>query len=133
MQKITSEPKVKRVEGKQHSTRFDLIPPNTNYTVRVSGVTRSRHHGEEATRHCSMPPTIPDKDKLARFSWRKVEEQGRWLFRLLLPRVTERNGPICCYRYHTVSVMTYHLKEKRDQLKNENRMEHVSQHFNKYM
>lgn len=116
MHKITSEPKVKRVEGKQHSTRFDLIPPNTNYTVRVSGVTRSRHQGEEAARRCSMPPTIPDKDKLARFSWRKVEEQGRWFFRLLLPRVTERNGPICCYRYRTFSVMTNHIREKRDHI-----------------
>lgn len=106
MQKMYSEPKVKRVEGKQHSTRFDLVPPNTNYTVKVSGVTRSRHQGVEATCHCSMPPTIPDKDKLARFSWRKLEEQGRWLFKLLLPRVTERNGPICCYRYRVIFAVT---------------------------
>ncbi|XP_069693184.1 tyrosine-protein phosphatase 69D isoform X2 [Periplaneta americana] len=104
MQRITSDPKVKRVPGKLHSTRFDLIPPNTNYTVRVSGVTRSRHQGEEATRHCRMPPTIPDKDKLARFNWGKVEEQGRWLFKLALPRVTERNGPICCYRIFVVKL-----------------------------
>ncbi|PNF23076.1 Tyrosine-protein phosphatase 69D [Cryptotermes secundus] len=104
MQKIYSEPKVKRVEGKQHSTRFDLVPPNTNYTVKVSGVTRSRHQGEEATCHCTMPPTVPDKDKLARFSWRKLEEQGHWLFKLLLPRVTERNGPICCYRVFLVKL-----------------------------
>jgi len=102
IQKISSELNIKRVEGKQHSTRFDLIPPNTNYTVKVSGVTRSRHRGQEATYHCSMPPTIPDKDKLSHFSWRKVEEQGRWLFKLLLPRVTERNGPICCYRVFLV-------------------------------
>lgn len=102
IQKIATDPNIKRVEGKQHSTRFDVIPPNTNYTVKVSGVTRSRHRGKEATYHCSMPPTIPDKDKLSHFSWRKVEEQGRWLFKLLLPRVTERNGPICCYRYCSI-------------------------------
>jgi len=100
IQKISSEQNIKRVEGKQQSTRFDLIAPNTNYTVKVSGVTRSRHRGKEATYHCSMPPTIPDKDKLSHFNWRKVEEQGRWLFKLKLQRVTERNGPICCYRYY---------------------------------
>ncbi|PSN55870.1 Tyrosine-protein phosphatase 69D [Blattella germanica] len=104
IENITAVPIIKRVEGKTHNARFDGIPPNTNYTVHVSGVTRSRHKGEETMRHCRMPPTIPDRDKLARFNWGKVEEQGRWLFKLILPRITERNGPICCYRVFLVKL-----------------------------
>ena len=98
MENVTARPKVKRVKGKSHFTRFDVIPPNTNYTVRVSGVTRGKIPGDETVRHCSMPPTVPDKGKLTHFNWGKVEEQGRWLFKLMLPRITERNGAICCYR-----------------------------------
>ncbi|KAJ9581021.1 hypothetical protein L9F63_023808, partial [Diploptera punctata] len=104
VQNVTEIPQVKRVKAKSHSTRFDIIPANTNYTVRVSGVTRGKIPGDEKIRHCRTPPTIPDKSKLAHFFWSKVEEQGRWLFKLLLPRITERNGPICCYRVFLVKL-----------------------------
>lgn len=90
--------KVKVDEQKAHIARFENIPPNTNYSVKVSAVTRIRTVGMAASAHCTMPPTIPDKDKLTGFIWGKVEEQGRWLFKLSLPRISERNGPICCYR-----------------------------------
>lgn len=73
------------------------------YSVRVGGVTRSRGGGTETTRHCTMPATVPDREKLMRFNWGKVEEHGRWLLKLFMPRVSERNGPICCYRYVGVS------------------------------
>ena len=45
---------------------------------------------------------LPDKQKLAQLNWTKIEEQGRWLFQLHIPRVSERNGPICCYRIYLV-------------------------------
>lgn len=101
---MTWGPKVKTIDANMHSARFDVVPPNTNYTVSVSGVTRSRGGGGEATRHCMTPPTIPDKEKLSRINWGKVEEHGRWMFKLYLPRITERNGPICCYRVFVVKL-----------------------------
>lgn len=45
-----------------------------------------------------MPPSMPDKDSLNLRTWRKIENEGRQLFKLYLPRISERNGPICCYR-----------------------------------
>lgn len=101
---MTWGPKVKSIDANMHSARFDVVPPNTNYTVSVSGVTRSRGGGAEATRHCMTPPTIPDREKLNRINWGKIEEHGRWMFKLYLPRITERNGPICCYRVFVVKL-----------------------------
>lgn len=37
-------------------------------------------------------------------TWRKIENQGKQLFQLYLPRITERNGPICCYRVYLVKL-----------------------------
>lgn len=84
------------------STRFYNVSANTNYTVRISGVNRLRKNGQSVTLNCTMPPTTPDKQKLARFHWKKMEEQGKWMFKLFMPRVSERNGPICCYRIYLV-------------------------------
>lgn len=72
-------------------------------------MTRSRGGGIEAVKHCTMPATVPDKEKLMRFNWGKVEERGRWLVKLYMPRVSERNGPICCYRYLNIVFNLYLL------------------------
>ncbi|KAF4532910.1 hypothetical protein B566_EDAN001514 [Ephemera danica] len=98
IEEMTWGPKVKNANKDSESARFDVIPPNTNYTVKVSGVTKSRQNGQESIVHCNMPPTVPDKEKMSRFNWGKVEEQGRWMFKLYMPRISERNGQICCYR-----------------------------------
>ncbi|KAG8231041.1 hypothetical protein J437_LFUL010920, partial [Ladona fulva] len=98
MEKKSWRHEPKYIDEKDRSARFDMIPANTNYSIKVSGVTRSRSTGPEMKVKCGMPPTIPDKDKLNRFSWVKMEVEGKWLFKLFLPRVSERNGPICCYR-----------------------------------
>lgn len=37
-------------------------------------------------------------------TWRKIENQGRQLFKLYLPRISERNGPICCYRVYLIKL-----------------------------
>ncbi|XP_043249228.1 tyrosine-protein phosphatase 69D-like isoform X1 [Colletes gigas] len=89
---------------KRNSTHFNQIPPNTNYTVRVHGVTRSRTPGKDAVGNCTTPVTIPDRDSLNMRTWRKIENQGKQLFKLYLPRITERNGPICCYRVYLVKL-----------------------------
>ncbi|XP_026827836.1 tyrosine-protein phosphatase 69D isoform X1 [Ooceraea biroi] len=89
---------------KRNSTRYNQIPPNTNYTIRVHGVTRSRTPGKDAVGNCTAPVTVPDRDSMNMRSWRKIENQGKHLFKLYLPRISERNGPICCYRIYLVKL-----------------------------
>ncbi|KYN14909.1 Tyrosine-protein phosphatase 69D, partial [Trachymyrmex cornetzi] len=88
----------------RNSTHYNKIPPNTNYTVRVHGVTRSRTPGKDAIGNCTTPVTVPGRDNMNMRSWRKIENQGRQLFKLYLPRISERNGPICCYRVYLVKL-----------------------------
>ncbi|XP_043676393.1 tyrosine-protein phosphatase 69D-like [Vespula pensylvanica] len=94
---------VKSISNK-NSVRYGQIPANTNYTVHVHGVTRSRSPGKDATGNCTTPVTIPDRDSLNMRTWRKIENEGRQLFKLYLPRISERNGPICCYRVFLVKL-----------------------------
>lgn len=104
-EKTSIRPMVKSVDkNSSRVARFDLLPANTNYSVRVSGVTRFRGMGKDAEAVCTMPPTIPDKEKLNRVTWRTVEDQGTWLLKLNIPRVSERNGPICCYRVFVIKL-----------------------------
>ncbi|XP_043501745.1 tyrosine-protein phosphatase 69D-like [Polistes fuscatus] len=86
----------------KNNFRYGQIPSNTNYTVYVHGVTRSRSPGKDSIGNCTTPVTIPDRDSLNMRTWRKIENQGRQLFKLYLPRISERNGPICCYRIFLV-------------------------------
>ncbi|XP_072401913.1 tyrosine-protein phosphatase 69D isoform X2 [Diabrotica undecimpunctata] len=102
LENITWGPKSTSIGEMTLNTRFYNVSANTNYTVRISGVTRLRKNGQLVTLNCTMPPTLPDKQKLARLHWKKMEEQGKWMFKLFVPRVSERNGPICCYRIYLV-------------------------------
>ncbi|KAL0106185.1 hypothetical protein PUN28_016122 [Cardiocondyla obscurior] len=88
----------------KNTTHYTKLPPNTNYTVRVHGVTRSRTLGKDAIGNCTTPVAVPDRDNMNMRSWRKIESQGRQLFKLFLPRISERNGPICCYRVYLVKL-----------------------------
>ena len=72
--------------------------------VRVWCVTKLRSPGDNAIGNCTMPVTVPEKEALNMRSWRKIENQGRQLFKLYLPRISERNGPICCYRIFMVKL-----------------------------
>lgn len=94
-------PKITSVSNTTLNTTV-TVAPNTNYTVRVSGVTRLKKNGDTAEAYCTMPPTIPDKQKLSKFNWSKVEDKDRYMFKLFMPRISERNGPICCYRVYLV-------------------------------
>lgn len=95
-------PKVTSVSENTLNARFYNVSANTNYTVRLSAVTRTKRNGDSVEMRCTMPVTIPDKQKLSRFTWKKMEEEKRWMFKLLMPRISERNGPICCYRIYLV-------------------------------
>lgn len=97
----TYGPKVKNVEFER--AEYDNVPPNTNYTLRVSGVTRSKKPGDFTSAVCTMPPTVPDA--VNGFFWGKVEtEVGDWVFKLFLGHVSQRNGPICGYRIYLVKM-----------------------------
>lgn len=87
----------KTYHDKDHKDLIEGVPPNTNYTVKVRGVTRPLSNGEKAVGRCLMPPAVPDRDEIS-YSWTKIESEGRRFFKISLPRVTERNGSICCYR-----------------------------------
>jgi protein-tyrosine phosphatase len=102
LEHTTWGPKLKSVSENTFNTRFNNVSANTNYTVKISGVTRTKKNGETVDLHCTMPSMLPDKQKLSQLYWMKMEEQGKWLFKLLIPRVSERNGPICCYRIYLV-------------------------------
>ncbi|XP_044257494.1 tyrosine-protein phosphatase 69D isoform X1 [Tribolium madens] len=102
LEHTTWGPKLKSVRENTFNTRFNNVSANTNYTVKISGVTRTKKNGEAVELHCTMPSMLPDKQKLSQLYWLKMEEQGKWLFKLLVPRVSERNGPICCYRIYLV-------------------------------
>ncbi|XP_048526758.1 tyrosine-protein phosphatase 69D isoform X2 [Dendroctonus ponderosae] len=100
---VTWGPKAASIREINLSTRFYNVSANTNYTVQISGVTRLRKNGLSKTLSCQMPPTLPDKQKLSRIRWKKIEEQqDKWMFKLFMPRISERNGPICCYRIYLV-------------------------------
>lgn len=102
LENTTWGPKTTSVSENNLSTRFYNVSVNTNYTVRISAVTRTKKNGDYIESHCYMPPTVPDKQRLSKFEWRKMEEEGKFMFKLLMPRVSERNGPICCYRIYLV-------------------------------
>ncbi|XP_045539804.1 tyrosine-protein phosphatase 69D isoform X1 [Papilio machaon] len=84
------------------TARFDDLPPNTNYTVRLSAVTRTQRRGEEETKHCTTPPVPPAPPRLR---WFKIIENEKYKLKLNLPRLSERTGPICCYRIFMVKLL----------------------------
>lgn len=51
-----------------------------------------------------MPATVPDREDMNSRVWYKIENQGRQLLKLYTPRISERNGPICCYRIFVVKL-----------------------------
>lgn len=70
----------------------------------MSCQTRQRFYGDEAVANCTMPVTVPDRDSLNARSWRKIDNLDKQLFKVYMPRMSERNGPICCYRVFVVKL-----------------------------
>uniref|UniRef100_A0A182N519 protein-tyrosine-phosphatase n=1 Tax=Anopheles dirus TaxID=7168 RepID=A0A182N519_9DIPT len=100
-------PKIKNILPHMFSTEYDNVPPNTNYTVNVTALTRTKRPGVVASATCTMPATTPDN--LGRMIWGKLRtEQDDWIFKLFLPRLSERNGPICCYKVYLTRIHIHH-------------------------
>lgn len=96
----TYGPKVKSVDEKLQKAEYENVPLNTNYTIHVSGVTRSKRPGDFASAICKMPKTTPE---IGPILWGKVKtETDHWIMKLFLPRISERLGPICGYRIYLV-------------------------------
>ncbi|KAG6443605.1 hypothetical protein O3G_MSEX002936 [Manduca sexta] len=82
------------------SVRFNDLQPNTKYTVHLSAMTRTRRRGQKETKYCTTAYAPPDHPPRPR--WRKILEDDKYLFKMYLPRISERNGPLCCYRVYMV-------------------------------
>ncbi|KAM7358825.1 protein tyrosine phosphatase 69D isoform 2-T3 [Cochliomyia hominivorax] len=94
-------PKVRRIDEPNHHTTYDGVVPNTNYTVTVSAITRHRKTGESAVGKCTMPVSTPES--ISRVMWTKVRiNREKCVLKAFIPRVSERNGPICCYRLYLI-------------------------------
>jgi protein-tyrosine phosphatase len=113
----TYGPKVKNIDQTQETKAvYENVPANTNYTVSVAAVTRSRKPGEKAIAICTMPPTIPDQIGKTIFGKYQAENFD-WIFKLFLPRVSERNGKICCYRIYLVKLSNnFNMEQSPDDL-----------------
>lgn len=108
----TYGPKARNIDRMQETkTIYENVPPNTNFTVSVAAVTRSKKPGEKATATCTMPPTIPEQVGKTVFGKYQTEDYN-WIFKLYLPRVSERNGKICCYRIYLMRVGSQFNREK---------------------
>lgn len=97
----TYGPKTKVVDAKSQQTQYDKVPLNTNYTVKVFAKTRSKQQGIAAIATCSTPRSIPS-NITSTIKWRNWKLDGTDLFKITLPDLNERNGPICGYRIYLV-------------------------------
>ncbi|KAJ8707445.1 hypothetical protein PYW08_010697 [Mythimna loreyi] len=104
LKNVTWGPLSKFMTNDSTTTRINDLPPNTLFTIRLSAMTRTRRRGEENVTSCrtdSAPPDSPPRPR-----WRKILENSTYLFKMYLPRISERNGPICCYRVYMVRLPT---------------------------
>ena len=53
-----------------------------------------------------MPVTVPDRESLNSRVWYKIvnPSDNRQLIKIYTPRISEKNGPICCYRIFVVKL-----------------------------
>ncbi|XP_045597074.1 tyrosine-protein phosphatase 69D isoform X2 [Procambarus clarkii] len=74
--------------------------PNTNYTVKVyAGI--KRQYSSPMNAVCRMPVWVPVSERV---TWWKYVHEGQIVLKLPVPRVSERNGTICCHRVVVVKL-----------------------------
>jgi len=56
--------------------------------------------GKTEVGHCTTPTSLPNTDSLSKADWKAVQrsESQRIYFLVTLPRISQRNGSICCIR-----------------------------------
>ncbi|XP_046745676.1 tyrosine-protein phosphatase 69D isoform X2 [Diprion similis] len=95
------------IDGSKNKTcKFEHRLANTNYTVSVNAETKfgKIRPGKLASNNCSMPIAAPSVDSMNVASWEKYVNGHQNMFLLKLRRISERNGPICCYRIFIVKL-----------------------------
>lgn len=97
----TYGPKSKVVDARSLQTQYDKVPLNTNFTIKVFAKTRSKQQGIAATAMCSTPRSIPS-NITSTIKWKNWKTDGKDVFKLSMPEMSERNGPICGYRIYMV-------------------------------
>lgn len=112
----TFGPKAKNVDRTHDKKAFyENVPANTNFSVNVAAITRSKKPGEKATVTCTMPPSVPDNVPKATFGKAQTENYN-WIFKLFLPRITERNGRVCCYRIYMIRLGKENINKQPEDL-----------------
>lgn len=106
---ISTSPQTKTTESSSGNstmrmTRFDFLEANTNYSVRVCAVTGSKECGGWSNDACTMPPRAPLETELSKFNWVAEEKEEKNLFKLSIPKLSGRNGGICCIRVIVVKL-----------------------------
>ena len=94
---VNVEAQSKTEDSTSMGTRFDFLEANTNYSVRVCAVTRSQECGAWKAATCSMP-IMPPTGLSHAFTWNSEKRNERNIFKLLIPRLSQRNGEICCIK-----------------------------------
>ncbi|XP_055376748.1 tyrosine-protein phosphatase 69D [Condylostylus longicornis] len=94
-------PKVLNSDASTQRAIFENVVPNTNYTVSVFAKTRNKRTGDIAKATCTMPVTTPDV--IEKIIMTKIKTyNNKCVYKVFLPRISERNGNICCYRLYLV-------------------------------
>lgn len=107
----TYGPKTKQVPENLLKADFENVPPNTNYTLKVTAITRSRKPGTPAFAKCSTPHSVPTWNSVP--SWESFRLDDKYLIKLYMPELSERNGPICGYRVYLVRMPDFGLDNYR--------------------
>jgi protein-tyrosine phosphatase len=61
-------------------------------------VTIEKFSFQNTTVSCKMRQTAPRREQLNRVQWFNDRRNGKDIFRLRMPKISERNGKICCLR-----------------------------------
>lgn len=94
-----------QVSGNQTLVHNLVLKPNTNYSVRVCAINKSGcgqlSHITSSTMcesSATTPSSLPSNLRLERVKFESLADKSSRLLRVYLPRVSERNGPIGCYK-----------------------------------
>ena len=94
---VNVESQTKTEDSTSMGTRFDFLEANTNYSVRVCAVTRSQECGAWKAATCTMS-VMPPPGLSHAFTWDSEKRGDKNIFKLLIPRLSQRNGGICCIK-----------------------------------
>ena len=76
------------------------------FVCSVCAKTKFKICGEPKSAKCATPEVPPNVDELNQASWKRVPATSlkRVIFQVNVPRISQRNGPICCFRIVVVKL-----------------------------